>query len=376
MNYKRFGRLNTKKLNEYLEEFKKDKYIQLLDMARLFPRLATRKVTEDNRFIINSFNTLIKKYKYCYKLYSNCIAEIQIKGQSGYFECSKIDNNVYVFTNLQDIDDSDCELIFNRDEKILIKQMKNDDFRNIDIVGDILNQMKKRRIKKKEIEALEDLLNYVKFLPIKYEDISENMKKNLSNSVFVEFRWRILLYNTEIYQKDESFDNIKIKKVKVEDGYTILNHINRYSFFDELVNDMEEFQYQFLKFNEYEYFNHSISINKLATDIRENRQLEYWFNVLNNEDSLNSILQDKIDNYEHFLEVYSFLQDYHSKQYRHLFDKHNKYLTQWQTQQIFRKYKKEYEVAIINLEQLYLEFDNLKIYEDKLNKVNRNIKMI
>lgn len=372
MDFNRFGRLNTKKLNEYIDEIKNDPDSTLLDMSKLFPILPTRDASKKSRYLIKSFNWMIEHYRYCYKLFSDCIAEIKMVGINEYEQCLEINNNLYVFTNEENIDDADCELVYDRDKKIFIKAIKkkDNDELDIDIITDVLNQMKKRRIPNGQIKAIEHLITHVSFLELNFNNLPKKLDKHLDKSVYNEFIWRILLYSTDIYKNDYEERKLKRKKVKIEDGYSITKEINSYGMLDWFYDEMELFDSKYSLLSEYKSFNHTYSINKLATDIREDTKLEFWFEELKRERSFKSLLENKIKEIENFLEVYSFINNHRSKQYRHIFNKYIRFLTKWQTQQVFRKFKQEYKEAENKLSELYLQFEKIEIYDNQFIEID------
>ena len=93
---KTFGRLNTRRLNKILADHKAP-----YEMSKIFPFLVNRSKKMSNRHKIASFKNQMKKYRYCYELYSDCHAQIIKKGQTKYEEERRIDNEVYVFCNIK-----------------------------------------------------------------------------------------------------------------------------------------------------------------------------------------------------------------------------------------------------------------------------------
>ena len=243
--WQRFGRLNQKKIDEYLHNND-----PLHEIAYLFPYLPTRSSDMSNTQAIRTFKTMSKKYKYCYKLNSDVYAIInQFYGRSKgsdhknifkFEEVAQIDNRVYVFTNisLNDLEDSDFEVVYINDSIYLrLHTTLKDDFLGIEFeellienrlkVKAVLQDMKDNKTSTKELAELEKLSNVVSVIPTRFEEIPEEIGiGDLKESTFYNFRMRFLLIEHDFY--NTSYDmygkkNInKRKKEKVEDNYSII----------------------------------------------------------------------------------------------------------------------------------------------------------
>ena len=376
MKYERFGRLNTVELNKYLDESKPP-----YDMSKIFPRSTTHKLYTHSRYAISSFKTMIKNYKYCYRRYNDCIAEIRRTGKNGVYyqvdEDENINKYIYVFTNLSpyEIDTIDCKLIYDRDAKIRIRESdKLDD--DMDIVNNALFEMNERKIPQVEKDNLKLMVQSIQILPINYKDIPPEFSSIVSKPVFEEFKWRCLLFGTDIYKnnnnEDEIVDDIEIKKIKIENKYSILSHIQKYYPIDILFSDIKKHKDKFSKLNEYKYFNLKANIIKLSVNLREKEDLEYWINQFNEYNSLEYLYEEKFENLENILKTYNFLFNPYTKQYRDFFAKYNKLLSKWQTQQVFRKYKSECKLVENWIDELKDQIYEIKKYVNLFQEIDKN----
>lgn len=305
MNFKRFGRLNTKKLNEY-KSFSSQPY----DMSKIFPYSTTREINKENRYTLSSFNTLSKDYRFCYQLYSDCIAEIKRKGNKDYQECLEIKNNLYVFTNEESIDEYDCTLIYDIEYVYSIITDKL-------IIDNVFWDMKERKVSQRELYLIKEYLEKNKFL--------DNYIPGVSTVVVNEFLWRCRLIGTKIYKSNPKYKEQKYKKKKVEDTYSILNKFE--------TNNL--LPYEKLNLNQVWKFLNENSISLLFVE------------------SLIEIINKKFY-------IWSFLFNPYLKDYRRLFNKYRKRLSLWQTQMIFKKYKDEYKKLEDILEKLDFFYEVLQ----------------
>lgn len=307
MDYNRFGRLNTKKLEEIKKDLEKPPY----DMSKIFPYSVTREVDKVNRYTLSSFNNLAKDYRYCYQLEKVCFAEIKRKGLSEYQECREIKSNLYVFTNEGDIDLYDCTLIYDTEYIYSIIYDK-------EIFDNVFSDMKKRRVSFNQLELIRNHLEKSKFLlPV---------IPNVSQSILNEFLWRCRLLNTKIYKTDNEYEEEKeYKKSKIEEGYSILN--------------------QFESKNLLPY--KELSLNETYSYLNKNH-ISLLF------------VQHLIETINKKFFIWSFLFNPYSSEYRKLFNKYRKILSLWQTQQVLKKYKNEYKTLESILEKLYFFYDVLQ----------------
>lgn len=361
MDFKRFGRYNSKKLDTFLDE-----HNPLYSMGRIFPISSTRKTSMDNRHTIASFKTMCKTYRYCYRLHEeSCIAQKKSKGIEGYEDCYEIENDLYVFTNIayNDIDIIDCELVYYRDEIIRIEESYE--------IESVLEDMRLRKISKTQLDDLKKLLRGIQFLPLKFEDIPIEFKSTISKSLFDEFRWRILLFDTEIYNSNkEDIESTQIKRVKIEQGYSILNDIQRYYPLDSLLSDIEKYKGYFEEFNTYANQKMKYSSKELAARLREDPKLEELFKYVNEYGTLKPIFEEKLNDYKKILKNYNFLNDPYSKEYREFFNRYKKILSLWQTQQVMRKYKSEYTLVIDTIQQLEKRLKEIEAYSEILYDID------
>lgn len=376
--WQRFGRLNQKKIDEYLHNNK-----PLYEIAYLFPYLPTRSIDMSNAQAIRTFKTMCKKYKYCYKLNSDVYAIInQFYGRSKgsehknvfqFEEVVQIDNRVYVFTNISrnDLDDVDFEVVYINDSIYLrFHETLEDDFLGIDFeefliknrlkVKAVLQDMKDNKTSAKELADLERLSNIVTAIPAKFDEIPKEIgMKHLKESTFYNFRMRFLLVDHDFY--NTSYDiygkqNLnKRKKEKVEDNYSIItktaiDNSKMKQRLVELVSLVNRYGPDSQAAKENAAFLHKDFFGYGLIDFLENESM-YYLEIIDN---------------------YAFLEKPYSKEYKHLFRKHKKILSsKFKTQQVFRKYKREYK-EIENTWEEHVKFLNW-IYgykiKDLVNKI-------
>ena len=374
MKYNRFARLNSKKINEYLKESNPP-----YEMAKLFPYLTTRSVNMDNRHTISSFKTMIKKYKYCYGLYNNCIASLKTKDSLIYDTHFQIDNKVYVFTNISpyEIDMIDCYLIYDRDA--VIASISNED--NIEtqgIVSKVLYDLNKRKISKSVLQNLASFCKAIDFIPNNYTDILKPMntdKNPITKSLFEEFRWRCLVNGYGIYKNEyDSINNTLIcnYKDKVEDNYSILASINRYYHINAIIANMEKQKAQLEKLLEFQKYNLQLNKKKLIADIVNSKEFEA--SLIFTEDrhfNIRLLFDEKLTDMKQLLKIYAFLQESHSKDYKKLFNKYRQSFSKWKTQQILRKFKNEYNQLIIKRDALNSLEENVYQYLNSLQSIKK-----
>jgi len=348
--WQRFGRLNQKKIDEYLQNNK-----PLYEIAYLFPYLPTRSIKMSNTQAIRTFKTMSKKYKYCYKLNSDVYAIInQFYGRSKgsdhknvfkFEEVAQIDSRVYVFTNisLNDLEDCDFEVVYINDNIYLrFHTTLEDDFLGIEFeellienrlkVKAVLQDMKDNKISAKELAGLEKLSKVVSVIPAKFDEIPKEIEiEYLKESTFYNFRIRFLLiehnfYNTsyDMYGKQ---DFHKRKKEKAEDNYSIItktaiDNSKMKQRLSELLRLVNRYGLDSQAAKENATFLHKDFLGCDLIEFLENES-EYYLQILDN---------------------YAFLEKPYSKKYKHFFRKHRHILSsKFKTQQVFRKYKREYK---------------------------------
>jgi hypothetical protein len=364
MNYERFGRLNSKKLNEYLYENS-----PLYDMAKLFPYLPTRKTAMDRRHTISSFKTMMKKYRYCYKLYSDCIAKIKMKGKREYDICPYIDNNVYVFTNIAHtkIDTSDFQVIYDRDA--IIKLKTSDDLqKDADIISNAIISMEQRKFPKEVIKNLKTLLSVFNTLPLSFDAIPSEYQSSITPSIFEEFRLRCLLEDTNIYKINNNYcDDVMLSKQQTKSHFTIqdyslLKEIEKYY---PMVDLLQDIKVDLEKLDHYEYY--GLKALQQYETFKEYSKLEEYIDDIKKYTNILDIYKIKCNDLDTIYTSYHFLNNPYSKEYRALFKKYRATLSKWQTQEIFRKYKKEYSKIEQTLNTLFSSIDKM---EDVLKRLD------
>ena len=348
--WQRFGRLNQKKIDEYLHN-----NAPLYEIAYLFPYLPTRSIDMSNTQAIRTFKTMSKKYKYSYKLNNYVHAIInQFYGRSKgsehknvfkFEEVVQIDNRVYIFTNisLNDLDDSDFEVVYINDNIYLrFHTTLEDDFLGIEFeellienrlkVKAVLQDMKDNKTSARELADLEKLSNVVSAIPTKFEEIPKEIRiEHLKESTFDNFRMRFQLIEHDFYNTSYNIygkQNInKRKKAKVEDNYSIItktaiDNSKMKQRLSELLRLVDAYGIDSQAAKENAAFLHKKFLGHGFLKFLENES-EYYLNIIDN---------------------YDFLEKPYSKEYKHFFHKHKKLCSnKFQTQQVLRKYKREYK---------------------------------
>ena len=372
--WQRFGRLNQKKIDEYLQNTN-----PLYEISYLFPYLPTRSTDMSNTQAIRTFKTMCDKYKFCYKLNNDVYAKIrQFYGRAkgaehkNVFEFEdvvQIDNKIYVFTNInyRDLDDSDFEVQYINDSIYLrFHPTLEDDFLGIEFeellienrlkIKAVLQDMKDNKTSARELVDLERICNAMSAIPVRFEEIPKEIGiKKLKESTFYNFRMRFLLiehdfYNTsyDMYNKQDL--NKKTKK-KVEDNYSIIK---------KAAVDNSKIKH---RLRELLHLVDAFGINSIAA--KENAAFLHE-SFLGN--GFFEFLRKESDYYFNILDNYSFLEKPYSKKYKDLFHKHKKPLgSKFKTQQVFRKYKREYK-DIDNKCDKHLDF-NLWIMENEIENL-------
>ena len=366
MNYERFGRLNSKKI----EELKND--AKPYDMGKFFPYLPTRKKDMDQRHTISSFKNMIQKYRYCYSLYGNCVALIKKKGllpEKEFEECIEIKNQVYVFTNIPygDFDDDDCKLLFDKKMPIPIKDEESDlGYRTTSVLSD----MKNRKLSSTQVKLLKKYLLRTHFISLesvyiaihKLDEVVSDEDRELDDSVFNEFIWRLALFDEGIYKEGAIKDSdIKGKRSRVQDAHSLFHEYDRYG----SLNYIQSFDYihSFTKKLDYVMqYNHIATANKLFYDFLVGHYQTFSWDEFTGDTLLSdalSIYEDKLAYLHRVKENYAFLKNPYSKEYRSFFGKRKKlYLNQlFKVQQIMRKLKSEYHSIDEKINLLIKEHD-------------------
>jgi len=366
MDYKRFGRLNSKKI----EELKNDS--NLYDMGKFFPYLPTRSKSMDQRHTISSFKTMIKNYRYAYSLYPDCKASIKRPGQEYEMECIEIDNNVYVFTDISPYDfDEDAHdyfaLLYDRDELIPIHNDENSKFN--EMTNSILQNMEDRKLSPTQHELLREYLSQINFISLKSEYIKTN---EMDEAVFNEFVWRMVLYGNGIYKESEikKEADIKKKRSRVEDGHSLFQNYNRYGSLEYLHSFAS-------KLDDAMQYKLRVTANKLLYEFIEENDNTF----LLDEFTGNQLLSDALSIYEHNIasllslkENYVFLLNPYSKDYRQFFAKRKKLYSLFKSQQIMRKLRSEYHSINDRVNSLRKERDKTETSMNVIQEVIRNYK--
>lgn len=373
MDFNRFGRLNQKKLNEYIN----NAYTPY-NFGCIFPRLNCKSIQREAGDIINLFKRMSKKYRFCYTPSETCIAMIKRKDSQGeYVECKEIDNKVYVFTNLdyEYLEQFDYELVYDRDAQIKVHSgfyIESD----IDIFSSVFSDLKKRRnIQKDGIKNLKEMLNSINFLPTTFDELLEvypEANTNISKPLFEEFRWRCLLIDTNIYKtnsKKEDAELLKLKKTKIEDKYSILSNTFKYYSFDNFTNDLDSFKKDFEELFEYQKYGLKRLLARKAVELKENNLINYWINRLNEYSSFETVFIEKIESLEKILETYSFLDNSYSKKYKEVYNKYRKVLSKGQAYRVLKRFKEEYLIAQDTIEKLNSIKEEVIKYESILKTI-------
>lgn len=351
---KTFGRLNSRKLKQILAD-----HIPPYEMSKIFPFLVNRSKKMSNRHKIASFKRQMKKYRYCYELYSVCHAQIIKKGQTKYEEERRIDNDVYVFCNIKpnDIHLYDCRLLFDRDAIINLRD-------NV-IILDVIEDMKIRKIEEMKGVMLETIISLNNFLPIRFEELDYVHKDDLGESTFNEFRMRILLYDTDIYQQNNDGFTDRInnkKKTRVEDHHSLLDYVDRYYNSSSFVNNMEKYKNELFLLQKYKDYRLENLSKKLINEIREKESLEDGFLLVEEFLDSKDIHKEKIESYRRIIERYSFLFDVYSKEYKDFFNKYMRTYSKWQTQQIFIKFRSELDM-LMDIVEKFEDIENNRFFK-------------
>ncbi|WP_415407294.1 hypothetical protein ACLHDG_01840 [Sulfurovum sp. CS9] len=386
MNYERFGRLNSKKIEELKNDSKLDD-LKLYAMGKFFPYLPTRKKDMDQRHTVSSFKNMIQKYRYCYSLRSNCVALIKKKGLlPEEEECIEIENKVYVFTNIPygNFDEIDCELLFDKKMSIPIKD--EDSVLGYEATS-VLSDMKKRKLSSIQDKLLRKYLVWIHFVSLESKYISINKldevacdeDRDVDNSVFNEFVWRLALFGKGIYKEGETKEsNIKGKRSRVQDAHSLFHEYDRYG----SLNYIQSFDYihSFVKkLDDVMQYNHIATANKFFYEFLEEHYNTYLLDEFTGDkllaDSL-SIYEDKIAYLHRVKENFAFLKNPYSKEYRSFFGKRKKlYLNQlFKAQQIMRKLKSEYHSIDDMVNSLQEEYDKTVNSMNILPEVIKNYK--
>lgn len=375
MNFKRFGRLNSKKIEKILNNG------PLFDMAHCFPYLPTRSKNMRKRNKIESFKRMSQNYRYCYSLQHECIAKISVHS----FEkdkkelCPNIDNNVYVFCNIAPVDflhnDSDemFYLVFDKKQKFPLTQINGSTFSE-EVVA-VFNDLVNRNMDQNQLEVLKEYLSTIDLISLE----SKAPKfKNLKESTFNEFKYRLVLLDKFIY---ETYDNeqfasyydyidleVKRKRSRVEDRYSILKDINK---------DAIEYANNFLKqLSEAVSYKHEKSANKFIHEfLRDRYKIELYEDDIKAEDIFNDII-DIYSNAKVYLEKlkenYIFFLDPYSKEYREFFAQKREKLSLFKTQQVLRKLKSEYNSIDSLLSEINKQLQNYESIFLVINKALRD----
>ena len=365
MNYGRFGRLNSKKITE----LKNNNQIPY-GMEKFFPYLPTRSQKMDQRHTITSFKTMTKKYKCCYSLYSECLAEIKMTSLEAEEVCIAIDNKVYVFTNISsyDFDTDNCELLFDTEVLIPIHDKPlNFSYQT----KSVLANMKERKLSPIQYKLLDVYLSQINFVSVKSEYIELN---ELDEAVFREFVWRLTLYDTDIYKVNGFREHeVTNRRSRVQDFHTILSEYDRYgsleyirAFIEKLSNAM--------------HYNQVRVSNKAIYDLLREEYKTFFIGSITGEQifaDLSRIYQQSLDYLWSIKQNYSFLKNPYSKQYRIFFRRRRNIYSLFKTQQIMRKLKNEYltiDQKITRLEEELASFKNkFEIINEAIETYNKDL---
>ena len=412
---KRFNKLDSVKLNKYLNENK-----PLYDIAYLFPYMTTRPIERDieititldkskltkeeiekekkvarlkeiekNKVItLRSFKGICKRNKYCYKIQSDTFAIVRqflgtTKGSEhvnifDYVERRDIDNRVYAFGDIDpyDMDSFNFEVIYSYEDIYLkFNDKLNDNFlgeeykeiliSNRAKVNAVIEDLKKRRMLLAKIDELILIVKTLSVLPIKFKDIPEELRiEKLNENDYVDFRMRILLAEQDFYKTSYKIDNDcdirdeedrPEKRTKIESSFTIIH---------KPLIDTTHIKYriqEFIKFHNH-YGDESVVARENASFLIEDFLGKPFIEFLRQES----------DYYLKVLDNYSFLLLPYSEQYKSLFKKYRLSHSKWQTQQIFRKFKSQYKQIQEKWEEhkKLLELISYEDIEQKLIDIN------
>lgn len=359
MDFKRFGRLNTKKLTKIMNKG------PLYEMAHCFPYLPTRSQKMKKRNKIECFKRMCQNYRYCYYLKSECIAKISVHSfeRDKIEECREIDNNVYVFCDIPPIDflngdeDYEFDLLFDVKDRILITTTNGSGFNEDTIL--VLKEMRLRNADPIQLKILEEYLSTIDLISVESEYPADC--ETLDVAIFNEFKWRMILFGKFIYEmsdkelakeKNEKYEYIEIKRKRsrVEDRYSLLRgiNINAIKYATKFYEDLKEIVSH----------SHSKSASKYLYDYLEERYAaeiyDKGFNV-KAEEIFKDVFEISMNEKEHLQRVkdnYKFLLNPYSKDYRAFFKEKRKRLSLFKTQQVMRKLKNEYKSVDSRLNEI------------------------
>ncbi|MEA3352513.1 MAG: hypothetical protein U9Q33_01660, partial [Campylobacterota bacterium] len=294
-----------------------------------------------------------------------------------YKACEEIENDVYVFTDISYfklVNDKSYKLIYEMDTLIRVHKAYLIDS-DMNIFSKVLNDLQKRKVSKSNIAKLENMLDSLNFLPRRYDELVELLEQrdlDIPKPLFDEFRWRCLLYDSDVYQtntKPKDIETLKKRRVKIADEYSILKNTFRYYPFEVLMEDLSNFQKDFNEFREYEQFGLKRLLARKAVELRENEQLDYYFNRLSEYGTFADSYKHKAIVFKRIVEKYEFLNDPYSKQYRETFQKYRKILSRGQAFRVFKKFKDEYKIAKEIIDKLVYTYKQLLKYEQLLKDI-------
>ena len=353
MDYTRFGRLNSKKIEELLKNNS-----PVYEMGKFFPYLTTRSKAMDQRHTISSFKTLLKRFRYCYSLYDNCKAVIKQKGLDYEEKCDEIDNKVYVFTDIpyDDFDHLDWELLYDKEELIAVQE--NSSFS--EQTKSVLTNMQKRKLSPSQYNYLRKYLSQTNFVSLKSEYIGIN---DLEKGIFNEFIWRMALYGKGIYKESEIREvSIKKTRSRIQDAHSLFKNFDRYGSL-EYIHSFTE------KLNDLMISNQKETANKLFSEFLEENDNTFLLNEFTGIKLLENsipIYEDKMVHLNNLKKNYMFLENPYSKKYKTFFRRREKAYSLFRAQQIMRKLKHEYN-----------SIDNMtNSLQDECNKIVNSLPVI